>query len=252
MSARYRAACHQEMGELVPLLLDWYKTLPTEQRYLFVGLKVGWESSIGVNAWYCPNGNTLLSQPEKLDPTSGLSADQLPGRGVVQLGYAAVKTAGLRREGAITEGELAEVVRRHLEDLSHEAVRLGVPRDHLFTHAAGWKESELLYHAAVNEFSCPGWSFTGMRTHRKRTSACSRPSLIATRPIGLRSSGFTKVRLNVSRGIGRWRPRWVAPVAVTSASTTGVVFGTTHISSTRSGRGNRAYNKTSTEILDEK
>jgi hypothetical protein len=36
---------------------------------------------------------------------------------------------------------------------------LGVPRDRLFTHGAGWKEGELLYRATVNAFSCPGWSF---------------------------------------------------------------------------------------------
>jgi hypothetical protein len=29
----------------------------------------------------------------------------------------------------------------------------------LFTHAGGWKDEELLYDAAVNKFSCPGWSF---------------------------------------------------------------------------------------------
>jgi hypothetical protein len=159
MSPRYRAAWHAEMAELIPVLLDWWKALPADQRHLFIGLKVGWESSIGVNAWYYPDGNALLSQPERLDPTSGLRADQTPARGVVQIGFAAVKTAGLRSEGAISEADLAEVARRHLEDLSREAHRLGVPRDRLFTHGAGWKEGELLYSAAVNQFSCPGWSF---------------------------------------------------------------------------------------------
>ncbi len=159
MSPRYRAACHAEMAALIPLVLDWWKALPADQRHLFIGLKVGWESSIGVNAWYYPNGNSLLTQPERLDPSTGLRADQPPARGVVQIGYAAVKTAGLRREGAITEADLAEVARRHLEDLAREAQWLGVPRERLFTHTAGWKEGELLYQAAVNRFSCPGWSF---------------------------------------------------------------------------------------------
>ncbi len=159
MSPRYRAACHTEMAALVPIVLDWWKALPADQRRLFIGLKVGRESSIGVNAWYYPHGNALLDQPAERDPTSGLRADEPPARGVVQIGYAAVKTAGLRGQGAITEADLAEVARRHLADLSQEARRLGVPRDHLFTHGAGWKEGELLYQAAVNRFSCPGWSF---------------------------------------------------------------------------------------------
>ncbi len=159
MSPRYREACHQEMRKLVPIILDWWRELPSDQKDLLIGIKVGWESSIGVNAWYYPNGNDLLGQLERDDPTSGLKPDELPARGVAQIGYAAVKAAGIRTEGAITEADLAEVVRRHLEDLCREARQLGVPREKLFTHVAGWKEGEALYGTAVNEISCPGWSF---------------------------------------------------------------------------------------------
>jgi hypothetical protein len=181
MSPRYREACHDEMRVLIPIVLDWWRELPAKQKELLIGIKVGWESSIGVNAWYYPNGNELLAQPAKNDPPSGLSADQPPARGVVQIGYAAVKTAGIRTEGIITEADLAEVARRHLEDLCREAARLGVPRQKLFTHVAGWKEGELLYAAAVNSLSCPGWSFyrhavdprrdSGMQTALKLSDA---------------------------------------------------------------------------------
>lgn len=159
MSARYRQECHKKMALLIPVILDWWKALPAGKKELLVGVKVGWESSIGVNAWYYPNGNDLLASPAEADPQTGLKADDLPSRGVAQTGYAAVKTAGLRTQGRITEGDLAEVVRRHLENLSRQAARLGVPREKLFTHVAGWKEGELLYQTAVNEYSCPGWSF---------------------------------------------------------------------------------------------
>jgi len=159
MSPAYRKACDDEMRVLIPLVLDWWKALPADQRHLLVGIKLGWESSIGVNAWYYPNGNALLNQPESDDPKSGLKADELPARGVTQIGYAAVKTAGIRNEGAITEADLAEVVRRHLEDLGRLAAGLGVPRDQLFTHVAGWKENERLYATALNRFTSPGWSF---------------------------------------------------------------------------------------------
>lgn len=159
MSPRYRAACHEKMAVVIPVVLDWWKGLPPERKDLLVGVKVGWESSIGVNAWYYPNGNDLLDEPADKDPTSGLKADEPPARGVAPIGYAAVKTAGIREAGELTEGDLAEVARRHLEDLSREAARLGVPRDRLFTHGAAWKDGELLYQAAVNAFSCPGWSF---------------------------------------------------------------------------------------------
>ena len=159
MSPAYRAACHEEMRALVPIVLAWWKELPPDRKHLLVGLKVGWESAIGVNAWYYPNGNALLDRSEKEDSTAGLKTDELPGRGVATIGYAAVKTAGLRQSGDLTEADLAEVVRRHLEDLSRLTSDLGVPRDRLFTHGGGWKEGELLYQAAVNRFSSPGWSF---------------------------------------------------------------------------------------------
>jgi arylsulfatase A-like enzyme len=161
MSPDYRKACHDEMRVLVPVILEWWQRLPAEKKYLLVGIKLGWESSIGVNAWYYPEGNALLDKPPAEDPTHGLKAGEVPARGVAQIGYAAVKTAGIRSAGDITEADLAEVTRRHLDDLCRLAAEIGVPRDRLFTHVAGWKEDELLYQAALNEFSCPGWSFYG-------------------------------------------------------------------------------------------
>lgn len=183
MNPRYRQECHKQMAELIPIILEWATALPTEQKDLFVGLKLGWESSIGVNSWHYPNGNVLLDKPEKDDPQSGLKTEVLPSRGVQGIGYAAAKTAGIRTEGELTEADLAEVVRRHLEDLSCQAAQLGVPRTKLFTHTGGWKNDELLYQAALNEWSCPGWSFyqhasnpredSGVQSALQRTNAPS-------------------------------------------------------------------------------
>ncbi len=159
MSPKYVAAWEEKMEKIVPVILDWEKSLPENKKHLFVGLKVGWESSVGVNAWHYPNGNDLLDKPEKDDPQTGLDGKRLPGRGVQTIGYAAVKTAGIRDHGQITEADLAEVARRHLENLAKKAAELGVPRERLFTHGAAWKAEELLYDAPVNKYSCPGWSF---------------------------------------------------------------------------------------------
>ena len=158
-SPRYHEACRQEMAALVPIILAWWRALPQSKRDLLVGIKVGHESSIGVNAWYYPNGNNLLDKPEKDDPAYGLNHSHLPDRGVTAIGYAAVKTAGLRNSGDLTEDDVAEVTRQHLARLCRQMARLGVPRDKLFTHGAGWQNGERLYQAAVNANSCPGWSF---------------------------------------------------------------------------------------------
>jgi hypothetical protein len=157
-SPAYRAACHKEMRRLIPAILKWADKLPAEKKGLFVGIKLGWESSLGVNQFYYPNGNDYLGKPESDDPTSGIKGTEPPARGVAQIGYAALKTAGIRMSGSITEADLADVAQRHLADISQLASSLGVPRDKLFTHGAGWKDKELLYGAAVNQWSCPGWS----------------------------------------------------------------------------------------------
>jgi hypothetical protein len=159
MSPSYRKACRDEMRVLVPLVLHWWMKLPDDKKSLLIGIKIGWESSIGVNAFYYPNGNDLLDRPENEDPQRKLKDDQVPGRGVVASGYAAVTTAGLAKGGVLQEKDLAEIVWRHLDDLCSLAAELGVPREKLFTHVGGWKEEEQLYDAALNRYSCPGWSF---------------------------------------------------------------------------------------------
>lgn len=159
MSPKYRAACHEAMERLVPIIQKWYKNLPERKKGLFVGLNVGWESGIGTSSYYFPNGNDLLNQPKANDPPGGaLVIDDVLSRGQQQIGHASVSTAGLRTKGDITESDLVEVVRLHLLDLSQKACELGVPKDKLFTHAFGNAKGEKLYDAAVNEYSNPGWS----------------------------------------------------------------------------------------------
>ncbi len=159
MSPRYRTACHDEMRALVPLVVSWWHRLPPSRRHLLIGVKLGWESAIGVNSFFLPEGNALLDSAESRDPQVELQAASVPDRGVVAIGYAAVSTSGLATGGALQEAHLAEIVRRHLDDLCSLAGDLGVPRERLFTHVGGWKEDELLYRAAFNTHSCPGWSF---------------------------------------------------------------------------------------------
>jgi hypothetical protein len=159
MAPRYREACHAEMRLWIPLVLDWCHRLPAEKKYLLVGIKLGHESSIGVNGYYYPQGNGYADRPAEQDPVEKLDAERLPSRGMAPIGYAAVSTLGLAHAGELKEEYLAEVVRVHLTDLCRVAHEVGVPRDRLFTHCGGWKPGEKLYASALNEYSCPGWSF---------------------------------------------------------------------------------------------
>jgi hypothetical protein len=147
------------MEPLVKEVVRWRDNLPEDKRWLLVGVKVGWESAIGMGSHYYPDGNSLLDNDPADDPDRRAKPEILPGRGYQPIGYAAVSTAGLAHNGELKEEHLAEVVRRHLDDLAAVARRAGLLREQIFTHCGGWKEGELLYRSALNENSCPGWSF---------------------------------------------------------------------------------------------
>lgn len=158
-SPRYLAACREEIHRLIPVVLAWHTRLPDHQKHLLVGIKLGHETSIGVNAYHYPSGNDLLDHPPAADPVRALQHDDVLARGMVQLGYAALRSSGRGTHGAPTEAGLRDIARDYLELLCREAARAGVPRDRLFAHGAGWQDGELLYDVPVNPHACPAWSF---------------------------------------------------------------------------------------------
>jgi hypothetical protein len=89
---------------------QWWQELPQEKKHLLIGIKLGWESSIGVNSFHYPNGNALLNQSESEDPRTGIKSDQIPSRGVATIGYAAVATAGLANGGELQEGRYEDPI----------------------------------------------------------------------------------------------------------------------------------------------
>lgn len=159
LSPRYRAVCHEELKILLDEIVRWRTSLELEQSHLLIGVKVGWESSVGVNAYYYSDGNKFLGSDPLQDPVQTIQEDLLPDRGFKPIGYAAVKTAGLARGGKLQENHLTEVVRCHLTDLALQVREVGLPRHQVFVHCGGWAQSESLYSAALNPHSCPGWSF---------------------------------------------------------------------------------------------
>ncbi len=159
MSPKFQEAWRVEITKCVNAIKTWYDELPDGKKYLFGGIVVGWESSIGMSVFHYPNGNSYLNQPETGDPVTGITVSMLPSRGLQTLGYSAVKTAGIASSGTMTEQMQTEVVRRHLEAVSKTVFDLGIPRNLIFTHCGGWVEGETLFSAALNKYSCPGWSF---------------------------------------------------------------------------------------------
>ncbi len=155
------------LNTLVPLVVAWHKALPEDTKHLLGAVKVGHEASIGVNAFYYPDGNTYLERHPKdpsHDPTYGRDHKKDWAGGLPMLGYAAAWTGNIRRSGTLQKGDIAEATRRYLERLSRTVNEMGVPRNKLFTHQGGnhqpW-ETHLPFRPAFNDHSHPGWSLYG-------------------------------------------------------------------------------------------
>ncbi len=164
-SPRFLAEHWKAYDILIPIILRWQEQLPAKQKYLFGGVKLGWEASINVNAYYHDDGNRLFEEspvdtskdPTRHDPRQGWTFGHKQ-----PLGYAAVATSGIRKSGTLTREDIEQVVHEYLAKLCREAVRRGLPRDMLFTHQGGtfapW-DKHMDFRPAINDDSIPGWSF---------------------------------------------------------------------------------------------
>jgi hypothetical protein len=156
------------LRELVPMIVEWHRKLPADRKWLLGGLKVGWEASIGYNAYYYADGNRYIERwPNEAshDPRTVLNWNKGMSGGAVQLGYAALTTARLKGEGKITRDDLALVTALYLEKLCRAASEAGLPRELVFTHQGGtykpW-DRHMPFRAAMNRWAIPGWSFYGL------------------------------------------------------------------------------------------
>jgi hypothetical protein len=156
------------LNRLVPRIVSWYHSLPANEKYLLGGVKLGHEVSIGVNAYYYKNGNRYIEQMPRntsLDPQESYNAEAGFTGGLAPIGYAAVKTAGIKDKGRITAKDIEEVVFLYLDTICKTAYQLGLPANLIYTHQGGtfapW-DKHLSFAAASNAYSLPGWSFYGI------------------------------------------------------------------------------------------
>jgi len=152
---------------LLAFLVAWQRNLPPEKKHLFAGLKIGWEVGVGYNHWYYPNGNEYLEEwPDdpSHDPQTGLEVEKGWPCGMPKLGYAAVKTAGIRESGELTVDDVSTAIQRYLAELCRVTSEAGMPRDLVFAHMGGnyapW-EKHFPFTPAMNQWSLPSYSLYG-------------------------------------------------------------------------------------------
>lgn len=144
----------KSLRRLVPIITNWYEGLSEDKKYLFAGVKVGWEINIGYNYFY-PKDEGVCVRKE-------LSCNAFEGK---QVGYAGVKSLGIKNSGEITSGDLNKVVDNYMSELSEEVYEMGVPRRKIFSHVGIDEAPEehtvhgIGVEAAINKFANPGLSF---------------------------------------------------------------------------------------------
>lgn len=155
-SPAYQAAVKDRMDQFMTWTADWYKSLPKSKKYLLGGVKITGELGFGVNNWYYQGGNSYYDKPEEEDPKGGIRVDEMPSRGVGQIGYAALKYSGIRSEGEITPADIYSLEKEYAGFVADIAQGYGFPRGMLFSHSGGAGDDLA---AAVQPNSCPTWSF---------------------------------------------------------------------------------------------
>jgi hypothetical protein len=155
-SPAYQAAVKDRMDQFMTWTADWYKSLPKSKKYLLGGVKITGELGFGVNNWYYPGGNSYYDKPEEEDPKGGIRVDEMPSRGVGQIGYASLKYSGIRSEGEITPADIYSLEKEYAGFVADIAQGYGFPRGMLFSHSGGAGDDLA---AAVQPNSCPTWSF---------------------------------------------------------------------------------------------
>jgi hypothetical protein len=145
---------------------DWARHLPKSQRFLYPGIKIGWEASVGINAYHYPDGNRYWDQYPKTDsndPRTGLDMQVDFAGGLPPLGYAAMRSMGSPKNGApIVLADVERITADYLSFLARVCRRAGFQRDEVFTHAGGQSvpyPRHYSYRVAINDDSTPGWSF---------------------------------------------------------------------------------------------
>ena len=130
-----------------------------------------------------------LAKPTSEDPVRRLNAEDVLTRGMAQIGYAALRSSGIRTCGMPSKSNCAMWPSATWKCSAGKRPQAGVPRERLFAHGAGWKEGELLYDVPVNPHACPGWSFYSHAADPRKDSGVQRNWRSPTRLIGRPPNG---------------------------------------------------------------
>jgi hypothetical protein len=194
LSANYKAYEKQTYNEFLPVVVRWYHNLPANQKWIFVGWRCGWESSLNNNYRYFEDGNSYYGKTS--NPRWSLK--------YTAVGYNAAQTGGIQTNGVITTDTIAKIVGRHLDFLAQMACSAGIPRNKIFAHGTVYTNVQQNVDALVNSHANPGVSFYGdNRTPLNNNAAFMRAVQIARTDYG--ANGYCYGEFNLfTANYGTW------------------------------------------------
>jgi hypothetical protein len=127
-SSAFRQAAADGMLPLVKEIAAWYSALPSDKKYLLAYVRSTQELWQGANYWYYPDGNALAADKNtSRDPVLGPS-------GGMQLGYAAVCSAGAECAGELTVAQIDRTVNDYCAFSNALVAGAGIPRSRVMCH----------------------------------------------------------------------------------------------------------------------
>jgi len=159
-SPEYQAAVKDRMQTFLSTIKKWYDSLPSDKKYLLIGVKITGELGMGVNNWYYTGGNDMYDKDASLDPKTGIDMNNKPSRSngdVSTIGYASATYSGVRTSGALSGDDIAAVEAKFTQFVSDIADDY-FPRELIFAHAGGVGND---LDACMNGKVSPSWSFYG-------------------------------------------------------------------------------------------
>lgn len=176
-SPAYIEAKKAELSKLLPIIANWYNSLPANKKYLLAGVVLDNELSL-FNHYFYPDGNRYYDLCPKYDGDCAKTADDLalqkhypinpsngPSYGRQAIGYAAVKSFGIKTSGTLTQQDVDEAVKRHAKILA-ETAKEYLPADKVIIHGM-WNisgdnpQGGSSYHSVVTNIVSPGWTTYG-------------------------------------------------------------------------------------------
>lgn len=165
-SKAFREAGNTALTAVIKPWATWLKTWPYGPDVVTPGIKLGWEASLGINAFVYQQYSALARASSKSDPTTGLvPAEGLFG-GLSPLGWAALSAAGKRLPKQITKPDVEWIVRDYLQWMVDTARRCGLSETQVYTHAGGQfhpYEEHISHDVACVRGAAPGWSLYNIR-----------------------------------------------------------------------------------------